>query len=104
MYISKDKPTCIKIKIKKSFYHNDFEDFKENILQSINLPPDVKTFKSSISSIKKTDMSDLITLTHKNENYDESMKYMNDGYKIINNSYTGNGKEIGEDIILNGGI
>ena len=104
VYISKDKPTCIKIKIKKSFYHNDFEDFKENILQSINLPPDVKTFKSSISSIKKTDMSDLITLTHKNENYDESMKYMNDGYKIINNSYTGNGKEIGEDIILNGGI
>ena len=86
-------------------YLNKVKIFKGYILQaSINLPPDVKTLNSSIkkssSKNKNTKLSYLIKQTPKNPKYGESMKYMSNGYRIINNSYTENGAEIGKDIIL----
>lgn len=86
-------------------YFNKVKIFNEYVLKaSINLPPDVKYLKSSKpASMKKNKnpkLSKLIKETPKNTEYTKSMKQMINGYKVIDNSYTQNGAEIGKGALF----
>lgn len=82
-------------------YLSKVKIFNKYVLKaSINLPPDVKYLKSSKpASMKKNKnpkLTKLIKETPKNPEYSKSMKQMINGYKVIDNSYTLNGAEIGK--------
>lgn len=70
---------------------------------SIILPPDVKYLKSKSSSRTKNtnkELSNLISKTSKNREYNRSMKEIIDNFKVIDNSYTLNRPESGKEVLL----